>query len=197
MTKTIAEQYQEQFDNAINSLYRKGDRNKPLLPEGQMEETITELKVKFSAGLLQVEQEAKEQKQAADALEARSKQDLAHFLSDAELQSYQVRQSIVAEDAKNLDTLDFLRNARAAAQSKDKVAALGHMRAMPEAKNFAEQREVDQVQALLKGVIMPPDLLDAGQRAQELRYNAEVERVAAKSALHDLVEPDAIYNPFE
>jgi len=45
---------------------------------------------------------------------------------------------------------------------------------------------------------MPPDLVDAGQRAQQLRYDAEVERVSAKSALFDLSgKPAATFDPFE
>jgi len=195
--KTIAEQYQAQYEAAVNDVYRKGDRSKPLLPEGQMEAYLTKIKVKFADALLNIEKQAKQQKKEADALEARAKQDLAHHLTDGELRSFEARRAIVSEDAANMDILDYLRNARAAASSGDKVAALAHLKAMPEPKTIPEGRDIEQVAALLKGVIMPPDLVDAGQRAQQMRYDAEVERVGAKSALHDLVEPNAPYNPFE
>ena len=198
MNKTASERLTDSFLSAMNDLYHKGDRNKPIFAEGTMEHHQNEYAATYIHGLRDIERAAINQKQAADQLEAKAKQDLSNHLTDAQLQAAALRKPFVEKDAAKLDIQSFCENARQAANSGNKASCLAYLEVMPEPERFEDQQAVKNARETLKQAIIPPDLRNAGQRANQMRLDAEIERVAAKSALFDLSgEPARNFNPFE
>ena len=192
-----AEILQESFNTAINQLYLNGDRDKPLVPEGTLIQKEWEYNKQFLDGLIAIRQACESQKAEADILEAKAKQHYSAHLSNSELQAAALRKPFIEKDAKTLDTPTLIENARQAAMKNDKVSAFAYLEVLPDASNVSEQRQLDDVRETLKQTLIPPNLRNASQRALDMKYHAEVERIAAKSVLHDLSgKPAGTYNPF-
>jgi len=195
---THAGQLQSEYQAAMDSLYHKGDRNKPMMPEGMLESRKKEINQTYLAGLYEIERAAKAQKSYADQLEAKASQHPTNFLNDTELSSYQARRDAIKQDGTNLDIQSFCFNAGEAASSGNKPLCLAYLDNLPDAENIKQQQQIDNLRESLKQAILPPDLRNASERANKLRYEAEIERVAAKSALFDLSgRPVSAFNPFE
>ena len=195
--KTHAEQLTADYNIGISQLYHKGDLSKPLFSEGELEVRTKQINARYIAGLFEIKRAAEAQKERADQLEARARQDPSNHLSDAELQAASLRKPFIAKDAQKLDIQSFCEVAKQEAIKGHKASCLAYLEVMPESSSVPEQRIIDDTKETLKQVLIPPDLRNAGQRAQQLRYDAEVERVSAKSALFDLSgQPAGNFDPF-
>ena len=195
--KPHAEQLTENYHAALDGQYLNGDRSKPVVVAGLIEQQEKQWAEEYFYGLVQIRQASEAQKAEADILEAKARQHPSAHLSNSELQAAALRRPFIEKDAEVLDSPTLIENARQAAMKGDKASAFAYLEVLPDASNIKEQQAIDNVRETLKQTLIPPNLRNAAQRANQMRLEAEIERVAAKSALHDLSGKSAgTFNPF-
>jgi len=195
--KYAVNQLTEQFNREVDALYHDDKRQVPRFEPATIDFHMKGINARYISNLFDIRRMAKSQMSAANKLEAQAQRSAESYLTDAELKSYKLRQSTIAQDAANMDIQSFCQVAAAEIDSGNRVAAAAYLSALPEPASVPEQRQVDAIRERLEKTIIPAEYQNAGERAHEMRLGATIADVAAKEKIHDLTgDPVSTYDPF-